>query len=496
MANSATTENSNSGRTDNDTANKKKTPIKIPIKILILMVLLPMILIGIIIGLILMLIGWDSSKVATNGYYEIDCEDATIIRVDKEYNPIGTATYPLEEYVAGVVNSEVGMFGNIEVYKQFAIAARTYFLRNQSNCTIEASDRRQTFAEVSSGTPNGELMKQAAEETKGQVLLNENGSLINAEYDAFCSIDVDDNYYTLNQKNQKIPRDWVDNTEPAKSGIATIWKDGHCTGNHGRGMSQWGSYYLATEEEYTYERLIAYYLGDDNVTISKKGIFAGVMDLSIKVTANAGYQLDQPINSFLTANGSSLTEYNNYIKSSVEKAGVGTREGVVAAAVSTINFLYDNFDTKLPYYWGGHFPGTIGIPQSFGYNNPSIPSPSGKRYPYTSFDCSGFVNWAIVNGGFIFPDTNQYTSSGRFSICDITNSSCVGKPGDLIDSDSHVVMIIAVDEANNNYYVAESTVSGVIIQTRGMHSKMASESTNVVSLENFYNNKSNVNSNY
>ncbi|MBQ1735970.1 MAG: hypothetical protein II038_14080, partial [Lachnospiraceae bacterium] len=37
---------------------------------------------------------------------------------------------------------------------------------------------------------------QAAEETKGQVLLKDNQIFL-SEYDAFCSIAVDDNYYTI-----------------------------------------------------------------------------------------------------------------------------------------------------------------------------------------------------------------------------------------------------------------------------------------------------------
>ena len=438
----------------------------------------------------------NDGAVAVEGYYEIKCTDVTVINVDKQYNPISSATYPLEEYVAGVINNEVGMFGNYEVYKQFAIAARTYYAyitQNKGSCEIENSDRLQTFTEVTAATPYGDLMKAAAKITEGQVLLDSNGNLLLTEYDAFCSIDVDENYYTIKQKNQRIPKAWVD----SQSGIRQEWKEGKCTGNHGRGMSQWGSYYLATEENYTYDQLINYYLENQNVAVSSNGVLAKAVDLAIKSTIAASYKLDQPLSSYLKSKGGSLEEYNNYIRKSVEKAGVGTREGVVAAAVSSITYLYDKYDMKLPYYWGGHYPSSIGIPSNFGYNTPSKPSPSQTRYPYVSFDCSGFVNWAIENGGYIFPDTNNYTSSDRFSTCSITSSSCIGKPGDLIDSDTHVVMIVSVDEANHRYYVAESTVAGVIIQTREMHQQWsASKYTNVVSLEKFYNNKSNVNPNY
>ena len=492
-------ENNTSRKTSSqeETKNEAKAEVtkseKKP-KVLLILIVIVLIIFSAPIALLIVIISLisGSGMSATAGYYPIDCQDVTVIFVDKSagYAVTGSGTYPIDEYVAGVLQGEVGEFQNLEIYKQFAIAARSYFLRNQSNCTIEASDRKQVFREITSSNTNTDLMRQAAQETSGIVLLDGNGQLVNSEYDAFCSIAVDANYYTIKQQNQKIPRNWVD----SQGGIAASWKRGDCSGNHGRGMSQWGSYYLATEENYTYDNLISYYLGNDNVSISSKGILATIVDLAIKSTTDAVYQLDQSLPGFLASKGSSLEEYNNYIRASVEKAGVGTREGVVAAAVSSITFLYDNFNTKLPYYWGGHYTGTIGIPSSFGNSVPSIPSPSGKRYPYISFDCSGFVNWAIVNGGYKFSDTNNYAS--KFSGCNITNSSCTGQPGDIIDSPSHVVMIVSVDETNNKYYVAESTVSGVIIQTRGMHDRMSGENTQVLHLDSLYNNKANVNSNY
>lgn len=487
------TSNNELGKNSNDRI-KLKTPI-IKVITTIIIPLIPLFFILLLAIFILSFFSDDDSSGGVaggvGGYYPIDCQDVTVILVDENYEITGNATYELEDYVAGVINNEVGMFGNIEVYKQIAIAARTYFVKNKNDdCSIEASDRRQTFSEVTDSTPNGDLMKQAAEETKGQVLLNKDGELINSEYDAFCSIEVDNNYYTIKQKKQKIPKNWVD----SQSGIADEWKQGDCSGNHGRGMSQWGSYYLATEENYTYDKLIAYYLGSENVSISSEGFMSSIAGLEIKATTNASYELNQPISTFLSSKGSSLAQYNSFIKESVQQVGAGTREGVVTAAVSAINYLYDNFNTKLPYYWGGHYPNAIGIPESFGNNTPSSTSPGGNRYPYVSFDCSGFVNWAIVNGGYIFGDTNTYAS--RFPGCNITNSSCKGQPGDLIDTPSHVVMIVSVDEDNNRYFVAESTGSGVIIQPHGMHDKVYGVESTVVHMDSFYSNNSNVNSNY
>lgn len=434
--------------------------------------------------------GDSSDGVATAGYYPIKCEEVTVIFTDKskDYEVTGNGTYSLEDYVAGVLAGEVGEFNNIEVYKEYAIAARTYFLRNESECTIESSDRKQVFVDYSNS-----LMKQAAEETKGQVLLDETGSLMMTEYDAFCSIAVDDNYYTIKQKNQKIPRSWVDN----HTGIIPAWKEGTCKGNHGRGSSQWGSYYLATEKGYKYQQLLNYYYKSDNsnISISSPSFITSIANLNIKETTNAANTLNQPIESLLATKGGSLADYNNYIKKSVNDAGYGTRAGVVAGAVAMINYLYDNFNTKLPYYWGGAYQ-EEGIPSSFGTNVPSMPSPSGTRYQYKSFDCSGFTSWAVKNAGF---KINRLTAAGfdrlvgSKNMCNITNSSCIGQPGDFISyKETHIKMIVSVDEANNKYYVAESTGSGVIITTQGMHTAGSVE-TNILHMDEFYNNQSNVN---
>lgn len=483
---------------DSKIAKKAKLVIK---KAIIKIVLIPILIIAFPLLLVFMLFivlfsdesnynGDNGAGYATAGYYPINCEEVTVIFTDKSkgYEVTGSGTYSLEDYVAGVLAGEVGEFNNLEVYKEYAIAARTYFLRNESECTIESSDRKQVFVDYSNS-----LMKQAAEETKGQVLLDDEGKLMMTEYDAFCSIAVDDNYYTIKQKNQKIPRSWVD----SQTGIIPAWKEGTCKGNHGRGSSQWGSYYLATEKGYKYHQLLNYYYKSDNsnISISSPSFITSIANLNIKETTNAANTLNQPIESLLATKGGSLADYNNYIKKSVNDAGYGTRAGVVAGAVAMINYLYDNFNTKLPYYWGGAYQ-EEGIPSSFGTNVPSMPSPSGTRYQYKSFDCSGFTSWAVKNAGF---KINRLTAAGfdrlvgSKNMCNITNSSCIGQPGDFISyKETHIKMIVSVDEANNKYYVAESTGSGVIITTQGMHTAGSVE-TNILHMDEFYNNQSNVN---
>ena len=472
---------------------------------LILLKLLPFILLGLlilfIIVIVVSIIAIDEDKefdeqLATSGYVSTRCKEVTVIMTDKSngYTQTGSKTYAFEDYIAGVVSAEVGMFNNLEVYKEFAIAARSYFLTHDDNCTIESSDRKQVFRDITDRSYQySDLIYQAIEETKGKVILS-NGEVDSVQYDAFCSIDVDNNYYTLKQANQKIPRSWVD----SQSGIASSWKKGNCEGNHGNGLSQWGSYYLATEENYTFDELLRFYLGDEMV-ISRGSFASSIAGLEIKDTTDGG-ELHEALSTFLISNGSSIDEFNDAIHTSVVNNGAGTREGVVTAAVSLVNLLYDNYGVRIPYYWGGQFQ-AIGANPDFGSSTTPTTSSSGTTYYYTGLDCSGFVSWSIRNGGYNFKrhTTKSFDDDFGNDSCDIEDSSCIGSPGDLINSAScHVQMIVGVDEASSTYVVAESTGAyGTIMRVVDMHaSNCGNKHTKIIYMDNFYDNPKNVDTGY
>ena len=468
-----------------------------------------------VLGLVLLIAiisGYSSSgSIGFGGYYTSKCTEMTVIFVDPSngYEVTGSQTYSMTDYVAGVVYAEVGGAHNAEVYKTFAIAARTFGLKHASeDCTIEGSARRQAFKDITD-RPNeyADMIYEAVEETEGQVLLS-NGELYSVLYDAFCYIDKDSNYYTLSQKNQKIPTSWVESNinsfaykncpcdlndvSMTECWNGQTWEDG----GHGSGMSQYGSYYLAKELGYTYDEILNYYYGDDEVNISSSS-FASIAGLDIKDTRKAK-ELKEPITSFLNANGASVEEMNQFIHDSVAANGAGTREGVITAAVSTINYLYDNFNVKLPYYWGGKVY-TGAIPSSFGTYSPSAVSRGGNINYYKSFDCSGFVSWSIRNGGYNFKEqsTSGFDSNYSKNSCNITNSSCVGQPGDLINSRAgHVELIIAVDQEARKYFVAHSGGPGVVMQEREMHKGNSSNTTKIIFMEEFYSNPMNVNPSY
>lgn len=162
--------------------------------------------------------------------------------------------YSLEDYVAGVVQNENSWYvgDNIENMKAQAVAARTYVLRKTNNCQIPIanSDSSQTI------DPNfSEQSKRAALETAGQVLVNESGDYISAEYDGLAVKEIIGDYYIIKQANLQIPTSWIN------ANITQKQLDYYASHNHGRGMSQWGSRYLQTQG-YNYEEILnTFYTG-------------------------------------------------------------------------------------------------------------------------------------------------------------------------------------------------------------------------------------------
>lgn len=471
----------------------------LPFVIILLPIVCFVVLVSTFISLFIVLDSNKSSS-ALGGYYSVRCPEVTVIFVDKQngYTETGSKTYSLEEYVAGVIAGEVAYLGNYEVDKVYAIAARSYFLtHDDGNCTIEASDRKQAFRELTENQ-NDQMALQAAEETAGQVLLK-NNEVYGSQYDAFACIAEDSNYYTVSQGNQKIPKEWVEskiNKEKHANWFICNGKE-NLKNHHGNGMSQFGALYLASEKDYTYDEIISFYLGDE-VQISSNGLMTSVAGLEIKNTTNSQL-LTAPISNILSTNGATIKDMDDFIYRNVTEAGKGTREAVVTAAVSQINYLYDNYKVRAPYYWGGNYQ-RYGMPSNLGAKTVTSCS-STSCYYNVGFDCSGFVSWAIKNGGYNLNRLTTVEFDSKFSSnsCNIKDSNCIGQPGDLINSRKcHVQMIVAVDESSGKYMVAESTGSlGVVMREWNMHSSNCGNAeTRILHMDSYYNNSNNVDPNY
>ncbi len=95
----------------------------------------------------------------------------------------------------------------------------------------------------------------------------------------------------------------------------------------------------------------------------------------------------------------------------------------------------------------------------------------GVYYP-NGLDCSGFVCWCLVNGGYDFGDVGAGDTWRDDDLCDlgtqvpITNELMASgrvKAGDLIGKDGHIAIILGLDE--ENIYIAESLPRGVVVST-------------------------------
>jgi len=184
-------------------------------------------------------------------------------------------TYTLEEYIAGVVNHEVGAGWPDEAIKAQAIAARTFALKYTDNCTkeIENSTNAQTFSPATD-----ERIKKLVDETAGMVMTY-NGEIINSEYGSWwgnnrdssceayhdcqngnCSIDL---YKSPNKEKWtfEMPQNyfsWSNVTDSIQMDNSTI----RSLGGHCRGMSQFGAKYLDLGKNYKYDQILETFYSD------------------------------------------------------------------------------------------------------------------------------------------------------------------------------------------------------------------------------------------
>lgn len=371
----------------------------------------------------------------------------------------GEGTIDFEEYVAGVVSREAYTSEGIEALKAQAVAARTYAIKVTDYCqkTISNSTNAQTF------TKNiNDAARQAANATAGEVLIDSNGKIFASQYDSFCYDDSDcpdakknaDGTYTVTYT--KVP-----NGEKHVVTLSDTAQYGRITHGHGHahGMSQLVSYQMAKEGK-SYQEILSYFYSD-GVTIS--------LVLSPTTTDGATI-INRPLTQYLNEAGVSINDMNQVIYDQVRKAGVSTRAGVVAAGVTLINNFYSQTGHILPYelYPSGKYSG-YGMDPSWGTN-------TGRTdYPSNGLDCSGFISWAVHNGGYLYEvkSAKGWGDSGdkRKWFKGTTDSSA--KPGDLIynapqsanGTTGHIRMI--VDVTKDGYVVAEASgrKNGVRITT-------------------------------
>lgn len=149
---------------------------------------------------------------------------------------------------------------------------------------------------------------------------------------------------------------------------------------------------------------------------------------------------------------SQLSTISNNVKATVNSAGYGTGVGVAAAAQSLIMSLYE-MGYRLPYYFGGgHSYGiTLGADSLWGT---AVSADHRGRTKY-SYDCSGFVSWAIKNGcrANFSPNSSSGFLNGGYGSSIALSSS---KPGDLMVKNGHIRLIVK-NNGDGSVITAEST---------------------------------------
>ena len=212
------------------------------------------------------------------------------------------------------------------------------------------------------------------------------------------------------------------------------------------------------------------------------------------------------------------SQYNTGLMNAVRTAGFKTREGVVAAAL----YLSSHIDVHIPYFWsGGHTheykevhgnsyieyndfgDNFIGVSNKWGCNF-QIPTykdssdanrkqKNGTIWPF-GMDCSGFVNWAIMNGGYytgnkndaVVPSTDAtvFTKLAGVNVDSVKAENAQGKikPGDIAFKNGHVGMVVEVND--NSYKVAEeqNTAKGLRVNEYSYGKTF----TDIVLMDKFY----------
>lgn len=194
---------------------------------------------------------------------------------------------------------------------------------------------------------------------------------------------------------------------------------------------------------------------------------------------------------------------DRFLEYRINRAGYQTRAGVVEAA----RFLTLSLQYRIPYFFENgrlHWSGVHYIDGEGRYYHKGLylstdkyedigPVKDGpamwgcdlinrddtvyelfKPYP-NGLDCSGFVTWALLNGGFDIGDVgandkpllddSKYYGEEFIPVNMSTLNSGKVKPRDIIAISGHTALIIGIDD--EHYYVSESLAStgGVVAKT-------------------------------
>ena len=400
--------------------------------------------------------------------YESECNyEETKVTVMDGSNTKVLATVSLEDYLIGVVCPEIGACsGNVSSLPEHYIkvkfvAGRTYLLArggynsSSKSVTIRASTRDQQWCDLKTGCIVTEESTSIFMNTyPGNYSQSQVIGSVSQKY-SYTDEDLEllHKYYKDTYGDLYLPTSYNDKITSLNGSVATeyksetqlYWRNEAASGkSYEQILDETGSSGKPDAEDYVGKKL--YKLGAYcKSTRSSNGNF---IDLGEYPDVSSTKAMKTPIKQALGQDG--FNQLNNYIESSVKKAGYGTGNGVAAAAQSLIYGLYQKGYHLWYHYGGGHDYVAVGVDERFGT---------------ISYDCSAFVSWAIKNGcnskfgvdvtgGFLRNYGKAYSESSAISSA---------KPGDLMVYDQgggeygHVRVVVR----NNGNSVTTAESSGI-----------------------------------
>lgn len=170
--------------------------------------------------------------------------------------------------------------------------------------------------------------------------------------------------------------------------------------------------------------------------------------------------------------------FNSSMKANVEKAGWGTRAGVVAAAMTL----------------GYEYPKATGYKLFYQYPNDTRTGHEGVSEE-TVLDCRAFVQWAVYNGGFKAEELSYITGMPDIGVPmdDVTKV----KPGDIFATPGVGHIWLVVGTYDGGYYAAEEfgNSNGLVINKYSFDNAYGNYPGAILyDMSNYYNDSSNVRS--
>ena len=399
---------------------------------------------------------YNLSGVTSQGTQEFNNLQVELVNCDAtEGNSTVLATVDFEKYVLGVALAEVGSGSPDEAIKAQIIAVRNFSLtRNSGMCPGNPDD---CFYGYNAST--GKIRMRACEadqvywDYKTDIYRSDRGAI------SLYSPEVDSSTGTL--WHARLTEEQIKHVES----LANEVKGKVLLDASGQVLKV--NYNSTTSNEFingansgkNYEEILNAAYGTKEMSTAECNS-TGNIDYGDYVldTSNATI-LHEPLDQFLASHGTSLEAFNNKIANNVNDAGYGTRAGVVVAAVTLLAELSNNYNVKVPYFWGGgHADGVVIGALGYWGSDECHAYANNQNYEYCGLDCSGFVPWAIKNGGY----TGMYQwSAGKFYTLpgaqkvSLNKSGPVLQPGDLLESSGHIVLVVAIED--HGYLCAEAS---------------------------------------